>query len=68
MIAIAEALCDRPVLDWLDTDALLQRCVDLGAVDGVSHEPTNTEDGFEAAVGEALIEEIRLIMSGGNNE
>ena len=65
LIAMAESLCSRPILDWLDSDALLQRCVDLGAVDGVSHEPTNTEDGFEAAVGEALIEEIRLIISGG---
>lgn len=65
LIAMAEALCERPVLDWLDSNALLQRCVELGAVDGVSHEPTNTEDGFEAGVGEALIEEIKLITSGG---
>ena len=65
LIAMAEAICERPVLDWLDSDALLQRCVDLGAVDGVSHEPTNTEDGFKAAVGEALIEEIRQIISRG---
>lgn len=65
LIAMAETLCERPVLDWLDSEALLQRCVDLGAVDGVSHEPTNTEDGFDAAVGEALIEEIKLITSGG---
>jgi len=67
LIAMAEALCELPVLDWLETDALLQRCVELGAVDGVSHEPTNTEDGFDATVGEALIDEIRQIINGGNH-
>ena len=60
-------MCELPVLDWLETDALLQRCVELGAVDGVSHEPTNTEDGFDATVGEALIDEIRQIINGGND-
>ena len=64
MIAIAEALRARPILDWLDSDALLSRCIELGAVDGVTHQPTETEDGFQASVGETVIEAIRKVLAG----
>ena len=64
VIAIAEALCARPILDWLDSGALLSRCIELGAVDGVTHQPTETEDGFQASVGETVIEAIRQVLAG----
>ena len=65
VIGVAEALCKRPILDWLDSSALLARCIELGAVDGVTHQPTQTEDGFESGVGEAVIEEIKQLIIGG---
>ncbi|MCH1492149.1 MAG: DUF4392 domain-containing protein [Luminiphilus sp.] len=66
LIGMAEALINRPVLEWLNSAALLARCVELGAVDGVTHQPTHTEDGFESAVGEALIEEIIEAITNGS--
>jgi hypothetical protein len=46
----------------LDTRSLLEQLVAAGAVDGVTGDPTLTEDNFPAAVGDALLREIRGIL------
>jgi hypothetical protein len=51
------------LLGRLETGAVMNYLVERGAVDGVTLEPTATEDGLPLSEGEAVIGELREIMS-----
>lgn len=55
LIAMAEYLRGGPILEWLDPTPLLERLVEVGAVDGVTHQPTATEDGLPNNAGPELL-------------
>ena len=65
LIAMAQALLGEPVLTTLDAGELLSQCIARGAVDGVSHLPVPTEDGFDAEVGLNVIHQIQQVLQRG---
>lgn len=61
LIAMSEYLRGGPIFDWLDPAPLLERLVEVGAVDGVTHEPTATEDGLPTNAGPALLSALKQL-------
>lgn len=65
LIALCEYMKGQPILPWLDPEPLLQRLVEVGAVDGVTHAHSATEDGLELSACQQLLDAIRELMSDG---
>ncbi len=64
LIAMAEFLQNAPVvLTWLNAQQLLERLVQVGAVDGVTHEAIATEDGLPPESGQQLIAAIQQLFA-----
>lgn len=63
LVAMAEYLRGEPVLDWLDPKPLLARLVEVGAVDGVTHAATATEDGLQLDDCLTLLAAIRTLLT-----
>ena len=63
LIAMSEFMQSMPVLSWLDPAPLLERLVEVGAVDGVTHQATPTEDGLPENAGSKIIENMRMICT-----
>lgn len=59
LVAMAQYLLQTSILDDVDSAALLTQLVHAGAVDGITHEATVTEDGLTADHGRQLIMDIR---------
>lgn len=66
IVAMAEYLRGDPILEWLEPGPLLERLVEVGAVDGVTHATTPTEDGLPQSAGLDLIDNIRTLLSRGS--
>ena len=65
IVAMAEYLTQQPPLAWLEPQPLLERLVDVGAVDGVTQQKSPTEDGLAIEVGLDLINRIQRLLSQG---
>jgi len=64
LIAMTEYLQGVPeVLAWLNAQDLLERLVQVGAVDGVTHEAIATEDGLPPEAGQQLIAAIQQLFA-----
>ena len=63
LIAMAEYLRGGPILEWLEPLPLLERLVEVGAVDGVTHQPTATEDGLPNSAGVELITTLQQLCN-----
>lgn len=59
LVAMAQHLLQMPVLSNINLNELLTQLVSAGAVDGITHKPTPTEDGLAAEYGEQMIKDIR---------
>lgn len=62
LVAMSEHLQGQPILDWLDPRPLVERLVEVGAVDGVTHESKATEDGLALDHCLSLLEDIRGLL------
>jgi hypothetical protein len=51
------------LLDQLEPAQVMDYLVERGAIDGITLQPTATEDGLPLSEGEAVIRELREIMS-----
>jgi len=63
IVAMAERLNGEPALAWLEPRPLMERLVEVGAVDGVTHEAMPTEDGLGIEIGLELIERIQRLLN-----
>lgn len=63
LIAMSEYLRGGPILEWLEPAPLLDRLVEVGAVDGVTHQPTPTEDGLPDHAGIELLTALKHLCN-----
>ena len=63
IVAMGEYLAGEPILEWLEPALLLERLVEVGAVDGVTHARTATEDGLPQSECDALLTRIRDLLA-----
>jgi len=63
LIAMSEYINDMTVLSQFDPTPLLERLIEVGAVDGVTHQTTPTEDGLDATAGPLIVETIQELCA-----
>ncbi len=64
LVAMTEHLRGIKPLDWFDPEPLMERLVEVGAVDGVTHQPTATEDGLELNECRHLLKDMQRLLLG----
>ena len=64
VIGVMSKLLKEDLFEHIDPESIAHFLMANGCVDGITHRPESTEDGFPLQVGISIIEQIRNLISG----
>ena len=68
VIGVMSQLLNEDLFEHIDPESIASFLMANGCVDGITHRPESTEDGFPLQVGISIIRQIRDLISAKNNK